>query len=158
MRVGIGYDAHKLANERPLILGGIEIAKDNGLEGHSDGDVLIHSIIDALLGAAALGDIGQHFPSENLELAGIKSTVMLTKVQELLGREGWRVVNLDATIVAEKPKLAPYLDLMRKEIGTFLDIDSQRVSIKATTTDGLGITGSQTGGACHSIALIESKK
>ena len=158
MRVGIGYDAHKIANERPLILGGIEIAKDNGLEGHSDGDVLIHSIIDALLGAAALGDIGQHFPSENLELAGIKSTAMLTKVQELLGREGWRVVNLDATIVAEKPKLAPYLDLMRKEIGTFLDIDSQRVSIKATTTDGLGITGSQNGVACHSIALIESKK
>lgn len=158
MRVGIGYDAHKLANGRPLILGGIEIAKENGLEGHSDGDVLIHSIIDALLGAAALGDIGQHFPSDNLELAGIKSSVMLTKVQELLGSEGWRVVNLDATIVAEKPKLVPYLDLMRKEIGTFLDIESQRVSVKATTTDGLGFTGSQNGMACHSIALIESNK
>ena len=158
MRVGIGYDAHKLANGRPLILGGIEIAKENGLEGHSDGDVLIHSIIDALLGAAALGDIGQHFPSDNLELAGIKSTVMLTKVQELLDREGWRVVNLDATIVAEKPKLVPYLDLMRKEIGTFLDIESQRVSVKATTTDGLGFTGTQNGMACHSIALIESNK
>ena len=158
MRVGIGYDVHKLASGRPLILGGIKISKENGLEGHSDGDVLIHSIIDALLGAAALGDIGQHFPSDNLALAGIKSTAMLTKVRELLDQEGWRVLNVDATIVAEKPKLAPYVDLMRKEIGALLAIESQRVSVKATTTDGLGFTGSLKGVTCHSIGLIESKR
>jgi 2-C-methyl-D-erythritol 2,4-cyclodiphosphate synthase len=157
LRVGIGYDAHKLASGRPLILGGIEISKENGLEGHSDGDVLIHSIIDALLGAAALGDIGQHFPSDDPALAGIKSTVMLTKVQKLLDLKGWRALNIDATIVAEKPRLTPYICLMRKEIGALLAIESQRVSVKATTTDGLGFTGNLSGVTCHSVALIESK-
>ena len=155
MRTGIGYDAHRLVPQRPLILGGVSIPSSKGLAGHSDGDVLLHAIIDALLGAAALGDIGKYFPSEDPRYAGISSLEMLAKANAILREDGWRVLNVDATIVAQSPKLAPYFEPMRQAIADCLEVEPGRVSVKATTTDGLGFTGDSQGIACLSVASIE---
>ena len=155
MRTGIGYDAHRLVPQRPLILGGVSIPSSKGLAGHSDGDVLRHAIIDALLGAAALGDIGKYFPSEDPRYAGISSLEMLSKANAILREDGWRVLNVDATIVAQSPKLAPYFQPMIQSIAACLGVEPARVSVKATTTDGLGFTGDSQGIACFSVASIE---
>ena len=155
MRTGVGYDAHRLVPQRPLVLGGVSVPSDKGLAGHSDGDVLLHAVIDALLGAAALGDIGQHFPPGDPRYAGISSLKMLSKVNDLLREGGWRVLNVDATIVAQSPKLAPYFQPMRQSIACCLGVEPARISVKATTTDGLGFTGSSQGIACYSVASIE---
>ncbi len=155
MRTGIGYDAHRLVPQRPLVLGGVGIPSDKGLAGHSDGDVLLHAVIDALLGAAALGDIGQHFPSDDPRYEGISSLKMLSKANAVLKEGGWRVLNVDATIVAQSPKLAPYFQAMRQSIADCLGVEPDRVSVKATTTDGLGFAGSGQGIACYSVASIE---
>ena len=155
MRTGIGYDAHRLVPQRPLILGGVGIPSSMGLAGHSDGDVLLHAVIDALLGAAALGDIGQHFPSDDPRYEGISSLEMLSTANDILKEDGWRVLNVDATIVAQSPKLAPYFQSMRQSIADCLGVEPARVSVKATTTDGLGFTGDSRGIACYSVATIE---
>ena len=155
MRTGIGYDAHRLVPQRPLVLGGVGIPSSMGLAGHSDGDVLLHAVIDALLGAAALGDIGQHFPSDDPRYEGISSLEMLSTANDILREDGWRVLNVDATIVAQSPKLAPYFQRMRQCIAASLGVEPARVSVKATTTDGLGFTGSSQGIACYSVASIE---
>lgn len=155
MRVGIGYDAHKLAVGRPLALGGVIVPSAYGLAGHSDGDVVVHAIMDALLGAAALGDIGAHFPSEDPQYEGASSLSLLARVRDLLAERGWQVHNLDATIVAERPRLAPYIAQMRQAIGKCLGLEPERVSIKATTTDGLGFTGRAEGIGAHAVVSIE---
>lgn len=155
MRVGIGYDAHKLAVGRPLVLGGVIVPHAYGLAGHSDGDVVVHAIMDALLGAAALGDIGAHFPSEDPQYEGASSLSLLARVRDLLAERGWQVHNLDATIVAERPRLAPYIAQMRQAIGRCLGLEPERVSIKATTTDGLGFTGRAEGIGAHAVVSIE---
>lgn len=155
MRVGIGYDAHKLAVGRPLVLGGVIVPYAYGLAGHSDGDVVVHAIMDALLGAAALGDIGAHFPSEDPQYEGASSLSLLARVRDLLAERGWQVHNLDATIVAERPRLAPYIAQMRQAIGRCLGLEPERVSIKATTTDGLGFTGRAEGIGAHAVVSIE---
>jgi len=154
VRVGIGYDAHKLTAERPLVLGGVVVPYGYGLAGHSDGDVVVHAIIDALLGAAALGDIGTHFPSEDTQYEGVESLPLLAKVGDLLAGKGWQVRNVDATIIAERPRLAPYIPQMRQAVGRCLALDLDRVSIKATTTDGLGFTGTGEGMAAHAVVSI----
>lgn len=154
MRIGIGYDVHRLAAGRRLVIGGVEIPFDKGLEGHSDADVLIHAICDALLGAAALGDIGRHFPDSRAEFAGIDSRLLLARVRELLAAAGFSVINLDSVIIAEKPKMAPYIDNMRSEIARVLDLKPDAVGIKATTTEGLGFTGRGEGIAAQAVALI----
>ena len=155
MRVGTGYDAHRLAPGRPLVLGGVVVPYQRGLAGHSDGDVAIHAIIDALLGAAALGDIGHHFPSDDPQYKGIGSLFLLARVRELLAAHGWRVVNVDATIVAERPRLAPYIQQMRQAIGASLRVEPELISIKATTTDGMGFAGTEDGIAAQAVVLIE---
>ena len=155
LRVGVGYDAHRLAPDRALVLGGVTIPSEKGLAGHSDGDVAVHAIIDALLGAAALGDIGTHFPAGESRYEGINSLRLLSETRDLLSANGWRVHNLDATIVAEVPKLAPYIEQMRKTIEECLGTGPGTVSIKATTTDGLGFTGKGEGIAAHAVATIE---
>ena len=155
LRVGVGYDAHRLAPNRALVLGGITIPSEKGLVGHSDGDVAVHASIDALLGAAALGDIGTHFPAGESRYEGINSLCLLSETRDLLSANGWRVHNLDATIMAEVPKLAPYIEQMRKTIEECLGTGPGAVSIKATTTDGLGFTGKGEGIAAHAVATIE---
>jgi 2-C-methyl-D-erythritol 2,4-cyclodiphosphate synthase len=155
MRVGIGYDAHPLVKGRPLVLGGVEIPFDLGLEGWSDADVVVHSIIDALLGAAALGDIGRHFPSGDPSYQGISSVILLDRTGRMLEEHGWRIVNVDATIVAERPLVGPFIDQMRQNMGRALLIDPGQVGLKATTSDGLGFIGRGQGIAAHSVALLE---
>ena len=155
MRVGIGYDAHRLVEGRPLVLGGVEIPFEFGLEGWSDADVVVHSIIDALLGAAALGDIGRHFPSSDPSYRGMSSIVLLERTGRMLAERAWRIVNTDATIVAERPLIGPYIGQMRLNIGRALLIDAELVGLKATTSDGLGFTGRGQGIAAHSVALLE---
>ena len=155
MRVGIGYDAHRLVADRPLLLGGVPVPYEYGLAGHSDGDVVVHAIIDALLGAAALGDIGSHFSSDDPQYEGVSSLSLLTKVRDLLVASGWQVRNVDATIITEQPRLAPYMNRMRLAIGKSLGLEPEEVSIKATTTDGLGFTGRGEGIAAHAVASIE---
>ena len=154
MRIGHGYDVHKLVPERKLILGGADIPYEKGLLGHSDADVLLHAISDALLGAAALGDIGKHFPDTAAEYDGADSLMLLGRVRELIGREGWSVGNVDATVIAQRPKLAPYIEEMRGNIARALEIDPSRVSVKATTEEKLGFTGEGLGIAAHAVALI----
>lgn len=154
MRVGIGYDVHKLVEGRKLILGGVEIKHEVGLLGHSDADVLLHAISDALLGAAALGDIGKHFPDSDPVYRGISSLVLLNHVGTLLESHGYAVGNIDATIVAQAPKLAPHIDLMRANIAAALAIDISAVSVKATTTEGLGFAGTKEGMASYAIAML----
>jgi len=154
-RIGIGYDVHPLVPGRKLVLGGTEIPFNKGLEGWSDADVLTHAIMDALLGAAALGDIGQHFPSGEPEYKDISSLVLLDKVVEKLEESGWRVVNIDATVVAEKPRLREYIDDMRHALSHVLGIDMERVSVKASTSNGLGFIGGGEGIAVYAVAMIE---
>jgi len=145
MRIGQGYDVHKLVEGRKLILGGVEIPYEKGLLGHSDADVLVHAVMDALLGAAALGDIGQHFPDTDPEYDGISSIELLKKVGELLEKKGYVVENIDATIIAQRPKLLNYRPKMAENIAAALHLDVSRVSVKATTEEGLGFTGSGEG-------------
>lgn len=155
MRVGQGFDAHRLVAGRPLMLGGIEVSHDRGLEGHSDGDVLLHAIADALLGAAGAGDLGRRFPSSRRDLEGIASGAILAEVAEELRERGFEIVNLDATIVAEAPRLAGVLDKMAEAISSLLAIETRRVSVKVTSTDGLGSIGRGDGIAALAVALIE---
>ncbi len=156
-RIGIGYDVHPLVSGRKLVLGGTEIPFNKGLEGWSDADTLTHAIIDALLGAAALGDIGQHFPSGEPDYENISSLMLLDKVVEKLEESGWRVVNIDATVVAEKPRLREYIDDMRHNLSHVLGIDADRVSIKASTNNGVGSIGNGQGIAAYAVALIEGR-
>ena len=155
MRIGIGYDAHRLARGRLFVLGGVEIPFDQGLEGWSDADVVVHAIIDALLGAAALGDIGIHFPANDPAYEGISSIVLLGHTRNLLREQGWRISNIDATIIAERPLIHPFVDQMRQNISQALSISKSQVGIKATTTEGLGFTGREEGVAAYSVALLE---
>ena len=155
MRIGIGYDAHRLARGRSLVLGGVEIPFEQGLEGWSDADVVVHAIIDALLGAAALGDIGTHFPTNDPAYEGISSIVLLSRTRNLLKEQGWRISNIDATIIAERPLIHPFVDQMRQNISQALSISKSQVGIKATTTEGLGFTGREEGIAAYSVALLE---
>jgi 2-C-methyl-D-erythritol 2,4-cyclodiphosphate synthase len=155
MRVGCGYDVHAFAAARPLILGGVSIPYPSGLSGHSDADALIHAVVDALLGAAALGDIGEHFPSSDMRWQGQPSSVFLDYTHDLLCQHNWRISNIDATIVAERPRLAAYIPAMRTCLATHLRLDISRVSVKATTTDGLGFAGRGEGIACYAVALLE---
>lgn len=154
MRIGTGYDVHRLVYNRKLILGGVEIPYSKGLLGHSDADVLIHAIMDSLLGAAALGDIGKHFPDNDEKYSGISSIKLLTKVGKLLSDKGYKIGNIDATIIAQKPKLSIYIEDMRKNIAKTLDLDVDNINIKATTEEGLGFTGTEEGISCQSVALI----
>ena len=155
MRIGHGYDVHRLIEGRKLILGGIEVPHRMGLDGHSDADVLLHAIMDALLGAAALGDIGGMFPDTDPALKGIDSTVLLQKVYQALQQKGYSLVNLDATILAQKPKLAPYIPLMKARIAEVMKVPEIQINIKATTEERLGFTGSEEGIAAHAVCLIE---
>ena len=154
-RIGHGYDVHRLTTGRKLILGGVTIPFDKGLLGHSDADVLIHSIIDAILGALALGDIGSHFPDSDSSYKDIDSRVLLRKVNHLVLSRGWRIGNLDCTICAEQPKLRGYIDAMRGNIASDLDCNVELVSVKATTEEGLGVTGNGEGMSCHCVVLLE---
>jgi 2-C-methyl-D-erythritol 2,4-cyclodiphosphate synthase len=155
LRVGSGYDVHAFAPHRPLVLGGVTIPYEFGLSGHSDADALIHAVVDALLGAAALGDIGQHFPSHDPRWKDQPSRVFLTYTLDLLCQQGWRIGNIDATIVAERPKMLPHIPAMRAHLAEHLGLALDQVSVKATTTDGLGFAGRREGIACYAIALIE---
>jgi 2-C-methyl-D-erythritol 2,4-cyclodiphosphate synthase len=155
MRIGIGYDAHPFVKGRKLVLGGVEIPFAKGLEGWSDADVLTHAIMDALLGAAALGDIGQHFPPGQAEYEGISSLVLLDKVVEKLEERGYRVGNIDATVVVEKPRLSEYIDDMRQTLSQVLGVNMDKVSVKASTSNGLGFIGRGEGIAAYAVVLIE---
>ena len=155
IRIGSGYDVHAFTQGRPLILGGVTIPYDFGLSGHSDADALIHAVVDALLGAAALGDIGTHFPSNDPRWKDQPSAVFLDYTYGLLCQHGWRISNIDATIVAERPKLAPHVQAMRTHLAERLHLAIEQVSVKATTTDGLGFAGRREGIACYAVALIE---
>ena len=151
----MGYDVHRLVEGHPLWLGGIRIAHTHGLLGHSDADVLIHAICDALLGAANLRDIGYHFPDTGAEFEGIDSKVLLRRITDLLAREGWRVGNIDATVCAEHPKLNPHVEEMKQTLAPLMDVTVAEVSIKATTTERLGFTGREEGISAYAVALIE---
>ena len=155
MRVGIGYDAHQLTAGRSLVLGGVEIPFEKGLEGWSDADVVVHAIIDALLGAASLGDIGSHFPSNDPTYKDISSIVLLNRVGVLLKTQGWRIGNIDATIVAERPLLRPFISQMKQNINRALSINESQVGIKGTTNKGLGFTGREEGIAAYAVALLD---
>lgn len=155
LRIGHGYDVHRFAENRKLILGGVEIEYAYGLLGHSDADVLAHAVSDALLGAAALGDIGKHFPDTDSRYSGADSIELLKKVVALLAEKGYRVGNVDATVVAQKPKLLPHIAAMREKIANACLVETDRVNIKATTEEGLGFTGALEGIAAHAVALIE---
>ena len=155
MRVGIGYDAHQITKGRLLILGGVEIPFDKGLEGWSDADVLVHAIMDALLGAAALGDIGSQFPPTEPAYKGISSITLLNSVGGLLRAQGWRVGNIDATIIAERPLLQPFIAQMKQNISRALSISESQIGIKATTNEGMGFTGRGEGIAACAVALVE---
>ncbi|MBI3954295.1 MAG: 2-C-methyl-D-erythritol 2,4-cyclodiphosphate synthase [Chloroflexi bacterium] len=154
-RVGFGYDAHRFAGGRRLVLAGVEVPFELGLHGYSDADVLTHAVIDALLGAAGLGDIGSHFPSSDPEYEGISSLELLRRTGKLLEREGWTPVNVDVTAVLERPRLAPYADRMRSSLARALGIARDQVSVKSKTTDGLGFPGRSEGIEAHAVALIE---
>jgi len=154
LRIGFGYDVHRLAENRKLILGGVEIPSAKGLDGHSDADVLLHAIADALLGAAALGDIGKHFPDTDQRYKGISSLLLLRHVADLLVRHRYAIVNIDATVVLEQPKIAPHIDAMRQNIADVLALPIQRISVKATTSEGVGFVGTGEGAVAHAVALL----
>ena len=154
MRIGLGYDVHKLVADRKLILGGVEIPYEYGLLGHSDADVLLHAIMDSLLGASALGDIGKHFPDTDSKYKGISSIALLKEVGKLLYENGYKISNIDSTIIAQKPKMAPHIQLMRKNIANALSIDIDQINVKATTEEGLGFTGEGLGISSQSICLL----
>lgn len=156
MRVGMGYDVHRLVPERDLIIGGVKIPYEKGLLGHSDADVLLHAIMDALLGAAALGDIGKHFPDNYPAYKGADSLMLLGRVGEILSEEGYVIENIDSTIIAQKPKMAPHIEQMRRNIADTLGLDISRVNVKATTEEGLGFTGTGEGISAQAVALIMS--
>ena len=156
MRVGMGYDVHRLVEDRRLIIGGVDIPYEKGLLGHSDADVLLHAIMDALLGAAALGDIGKHFPDNDETYRGISSIKLLERVRELLEEKMYFVENIDATIIAQKPKMRPYIEQMEENVAGALGIDKDQVNIKATTEEGLGFTGSGEGIAAQAVCLLQS--
>lgn len=155
MRIGQGYDAHRFAPDRPLILGGVEIDHPFGLEAHSDGDVLIHALCDALLGAAGLRDIGFHFPDSSAEYKGIDSRQLLSRVRMLLEEAGWRLGNADITVVAQAPKLSPHIEAMRAHLSQDLCTEISSINIKATTTEGMGFAGRGEGIACYAVVLIQ---
>ena len=158
MRIGMGYDVHKLVENRPLIIGGVEIPYHLGLLGHSDADVLLHAIMDALLGAAALGDIGKHFPDTDEAYKGISSMVLLEKVGELLEEKMFLIENIDATIIAQAPKMRPHIDTMRENIANALKIDISQVNVKATTEEGLGFTGEGLGISSQAICMLTTPR
>ena len=155
LRIGHGYDVHRLVEGRRLILGGVEVPHTLGLLGHSDADVLTHAVMDALLGAAGLGDIGRHFPDTDPAYAGADSLKLLDHVVELLGARGWQVGNVDATILAQRPKLAPYLEQMREHLAARMKAALEQVNVKATTEEKLGFTGAEEGIAAHAVCLLE---
>lgn len=155
IRIGHGYDVHRLGEERRLIIGGVEIPYEMGLIGHSDADVLLHAVCDALLGAAAMGDIGKLFPDTDAKYEGADSLILLRKVVTRLNTSGYRVVNVDSTVIAQAPKLAPYIHKMRSNIARTLDVKLDAVSVKATTEEGLGFSGEGLGIAAHAVCLIE---
>ena len=154
MRIGHGYDVHKFAENRDLVIGGMKIPYEKGLLGHSDADVLLHAICDALLGAAALGDIGKHFPDTSDEFEGIGSRILLKKTVSLLKENGYKIGNIDATVIAQKPKMAPYIDKMRENIAGDCNIDIGCVNVKATTEEGLGFTGALEGVSAHAVCIL----
>ena len=154
-RIGNGYDVHMLTEGRKLVLGGVEIPHNKGVLGHSDGDVLIHAIMDALLGALALGDIGLHFPDSKDEYRGISSLSLLEEVSQMVKKKGYRIENVDSTIALQRPKLRPYIDSMREKIAETLDMNLEQVSIKATTEERLGFTGREEGVKAYAVALLE---
>ena len=156
MRVGMGYDVHRLTEGRELILGGVKIPYEKGLLGHSDADVLLHAVMDALLGAAALGDIGKHFPDTDTAYKGISSMELLRKVGELLEEHSFLIENIDATIIAQAPKMRPYIDTMRKNIAQALQIEVDQVNVKATTEEGLGFTGTGEGISSQAVCLLNT--
>ena len=155
MRIGNGYDVHKLTDNRPLILGGVEIEYEKGLLGHSDADVLVHAIMDALLGAAALGDIGKHFPDTDPKYKGISSIYLLECVARLLKEKGYSIENIDSIVAAQRPKLSPHIEKMTENIANALGIKKSRVSVKATTTEGLGFEGRGEGISAYAVCLID---
>lgn len=155
MRIGMGYDVHKLTEDRKLIIGGVDIPFEKGLKGHSDADVLLHAIMDALLGAAGLGDIGKHFPDTDPAYKGISSIKLLKVVGELLDKEGYVIENIDATIIAQRPKMRPYIEQMIENISDTLKLDANQVNVKATTEEGLGFTGSGEGISSQAVCLLE---
>ena len=154
MRIGHGYDVHRLVECRDLILGGVTVPYEKGLLGHSDADVLLHAVMDALLGAAGLGDIGKHFPDTDMRYKGISSMVLLKPVGEMLRENGYQVENIDVTMIAQKPKLKDYIPQMRENIARVLDTDVSRINVKATTEEHLGFTGDGSGMACHAVCLL----
>lgn len=155
LRIGNGYDVHVLTEGRKLILGGVEIPHTKGVLGHSDGDVLVHAIMDAMLGALALGDIGQHFPDTDMQYKNIDSMVLLSKVKELIYSKGYKITNLDSIIVLQKPKVKPYIEAMRKRIAEILELEIDQVSVKATTEEKLGFTGDESGVKSYCVVLLE---
>lgn len=155
MRIGHGYDVHKFADNRKLIIGGVEIPYEKGLLGHSDADVLLHAISDALLGAAALGDIGKHFPDNSDEFLNIDSRILLRRVVALLNDKGYKIGNIDATVIAQKPKMLPFIEKMRQNIASDCGVEIDRINLKATTEEGLGFTGELLGISAHAVCIIE---
>jgi 2-C-methyl-D-erythritol 2,4-cyclodiphosphate synthase len=155
MRVGIGYDVHALAGGHRLVLGGVKIPHESGLVGHSDADVLTHAVMDALLGAAALGDIGRYFPDSNGEYKDISSLVLLEKVCHLIAQNNYEILNIDCTIVAQEPKLAPFIELIRQSLAHSMSVEVDKISVKATTTEGLGFEGRREGISSHAICALK---
>ena len=158
MRIGHGFDAHRFGAARPLVIGGVTVPHPQGLLAHSDGDVLVHALCDALLGAAGLGDIGRHFPDSSAEYAGVDSRVLLRRVVALLGAQGLEVGNADLTVVAQAPKLAPHVPAIRATLASDLGVDPSRVNVKATTTEGMGFTGRGEGMAAHAVVLLVERE
>lgn len=158
MRIGHGFDAHRFGAARPLVIGGVTVPHPQGLLAHSDGDVLVHALCDALLGAAGLGDIGRHFPDSSAEYAGVDSRVLLRRVVALLGEQGLELGNADLTVVAQAPKLAPHVPAIRATLASDLGVDPSRVNVKATTTEGMGFTGRGEGMAAHAVVLLVERK
>lgn len=157
MRIGLGYDVHALVSGRPLVLGGVTIPYDRGLDGHSDADVVVHALCDAMLGALALGDVGQHFPSTDERWRGISSLHLLRHVTQLLAAQQYTVGNADITVVAQRPRLAPYVTRMAQTLAATVGVDPSQISVKATTTDGLGFIGAELGIAAYAICLCECR-
>jgi 2-C-methyl-D-erythritol 2,4-cyclodiphosphate synthase len=157
LRVGLGYDAHRLAADRPLVLGGVRFRDTDGLCGHSDADVLVHAVMDALLGAAGLEDIGYYFPDRDPAYAGADSIVLLARVRDLLAAGGWEVVNVDAVVICERPRIAPERQRMRERMAAALKVDSDRVGVRGTTTEGMGFTGREEGIAAQAVALVRRR-
>lgn len=155
LRIGNGYDVHVLTEGRKLVLGGVEIPHTKGVLGHSDGDVLVHAIMDAMLGALALGDIGQYFPDTDMQYKNIDSMLLLSKVKELIYSKGYKIINLDSIIVLQKPKVKPYIEAMRKRVADVLELEIDQVSVKATTEEKLGFTGDESGVKSYCVVLLE---